>query len=346
MVYKIHMPGRIVDHQVGGNTTYARYLRDGLRSKGHVVSSIKPGSHQATTLIRETLFGLQQPTSAEELIHYVADTGPLLKPHFPSVVTVHGVASRWIDVARSSSADLIWRTRVKKAIELSDAVITVSNSSASDISAVFGVDLQNIHVIPHGIDFDNFDKPSEISEELKRKLDKPFILYLGNIEPRKNLVSLLKAFTRTEVQSLGIDLVIAGKPAWDYSESLQLINQTPGVKHVGFVSDSDRRALMQHCELFVFPSLYEGFGFPVLEALASGATVLTSNRGSLAEVSGPSIILEDCDPESISKGIVKAIQDQQLRDSCTREGKTWARQFSWDASVSSHIDVYRKVLAG
>lgn len=341
---KIYMPSRIVDGQVGGNTTYARNIRKGLRAEGHQVESIPAGKHPVLTMLHETTFGLKKPQGANELIHYVADTGPLLSPRFPSVVTVHGIASRWIEVARSKQADYIWRTRVQKAIDLTDAVITVSQSSARDVAAVFGVEESKITVIPHGIDHQKFELAEELSEEVKQQLDRPYILYLGNIEPRKNLVALIKAFASKEVQDLGYDLVIAGKPAWDFEETMQMISDTPHVKHLGFVSDEDRRALMQQCALFVFPSLYEGFGFPVLEALSAGAVVLCSDRGSLAEVAGPAIRLESCEPEGIEKGLILALTDEKLRESCLAQGRDWSRSFNWETSVQAHINVYRKIL--
>ncbi len=341
---KIYMPSRIVDGQVGGNTTYARNIREGLRAQGHQVESIPASNHPVLTMLKETSFGLRKPQGSEELIHYVADTGPLLQPRYPSVVTVHGIASRWIDVARSKQADFVWRTRVQKAIDLSKAVITVSQSSARDVAAVFGIEESEIAVIPHGINHQIFETPTVLSQELQRELGRPFILYLGNIEPRKNLVALIKAFASKTVQDLGYDLVIAGKPAWDFEETMQMIQQTPNVKHLGFVSDEGRRALMQQCSLFVFPSLYEGFGFPVLEALSAGAVVLCSDRGSLAEVAGPAIRLESCDPEGIEKGLIQALTNQKVREVCLETGREWSRKFSWENSVQAHIDIYRKVL--
>ncbi|MDY3049555.1 MAG: glycosyltransferase family 1 protein [Rothia sp. (in: high G+C Gram-positive bacteria)] len=341
---KVYMPGRIVDGHVGGNTVYSRHIRDGLLAQGHQVESIKPASRPQLTMVKETLFGLKKPASSQELIHYVADTGPLLKPRYPSVVTVHGVASRWIDVARSKSADWVWRTRVQKAIDLTDRVITVSHSSADDVAEVFGIDQKSITVIPHGIDADFFATPTQISPENQAKITGPYVLYLGNIEPRKNLVPLLKAFQTPEVQALGLQLVIAGKPAWDFAETMAELERTPNTVHLGFVSDDDRRALMQAAELFVFPSLYEGFGFPVLEALAAGTVVLASRRGSLAEVAGPAIALEDLSVEGIAAGLVEAASSQQLRQTCLEQGRQWASAFSWEASVQAHLDVYKEVL--
>ncbi|WP_262103504.1 glycosyltransferase family 1 protein [Arthrobacter sp. Marseille-P9274] len=341
---KIFMPSRILDRHVGGNTTYARRLAEGLIEAGHSIARIPAANKfRPMTMAYETAVGLSKG-QPEEILHFVADTGPLLPTRRPSVVTVHGVASRWISTARSSIADRAWRARVTRAIRSTDHVLTVSQSSADDVSEVFGISQQNLTVIPHGIDVEKFSTPTPLSDELRAKLPDQFVLYLGNIEPRKNLLSLVRAFETPEIQSLNLPLVIAGKQAWDYQDTMAAIEAAPNVIHLGFVSDQERTALMQNCSLFVFPSLYEGFGFPVLEALAAGAVVAASSRGSLAEVAGPSIGLEELTVEGLAAGLEAALNDQQRREVCLRQGRRWAQRFSWDESVSSHIRAYERVM--
>lgn len=340
---EVWMPERILDRHVGGNTTYARHVAEGVEAAGHTVRRIPAGHNPAATLLKENLAAWQ---GGEGLLHYVADTGPLLGTRRPSVVTVHGVASRWIDVARSPLKSKIWSTRVSRAIRSVNHVITVSESSARDVQEVFGVPPEGITTIPHGIDVDQFSTRETLSDEVRQRVAGPFVLYLGNIEPRKNLDPLVRAFGRPEVRELGAQLVIAGKPAWDYDSTMRLIEDSPNVTHLGFVADSDRVALMQHCEVFAFPSLYEGFGFPVVEALAAGAVVVASRRGSLAEVAGPSLAFEELDETGIAAGLVRALKDTDSQDACRRDGLAWAQRFSWQASVDAHIDVYERVLAG
>lgn len=341
---RILMPERIVDRHVGGNTTYARHIEAGLLAHGIETGRMPAGSNAPLTMLRETLSGLERGRRGD-LLHYVADTGPLLKTRRPSVVTVHGVASRWIDSARTPQQERIWRARVQRAIDSTDHVITVSASSAQDIQSVFTIDANRITTISHGIEVDKFSTPVSLSPELQTRLPERYALYLGNIEPRKNLIALVSAFTTPELRSSGLPLVIAGKPAWNAEESMALIEASPNVHHVGFVSDSDRVALMQQCQLFVFPSLYEGFGFPVLEALAAGAVVLTSNKGSLAEVAGPALTLHDLSADGIADGVLRVLSNGADRASCVEGGLAWASRFSWDESVAKHVDVYRKVLA-
>lgn len=340
---RVLMPSRFVDRHVGGNTTYARAVAAGLQARGVSVGRIAAGSHPAMTAALETLAGVRRHP-AGDILHYVGDTGPLLGTRTPTVVTVHGVASRWIDVARRPAQEKAWRFRVGRAISAADHVITVSNSSAADVADVFGVEPERLTTIEHGIDLDRFSTPTALSPEVRQALPERFALYLGNIEPRKNLVSLVRAFATSEVRALGLPLVIAGKAAWNADDSLAEIRNSPDVITLGFVSDDDRAALMQACEVFLFPSLYEGFGFPVLEALAAGAVVATSDRGSLAEVAGPSLRLPGLEPDAVAAGVVSAVTDEAARERCRAEGTAWASRFTWDASVAKHLEVYRGVL--
>lgn len=340
---KIFFPDRIINRHVGGNTTYALNLRDGLVGRGIATGLIPSGSGRVSTIASETMRGLA--SAPGEVLHYSADTGPLIQTRGASVVTVHGVASRWIDVARTARQEAIWRFRVSKAIKSTRRLITVSESAAEDISEVFGVDRQRITVIPHGIDSDMFSAPRVVSNNLSALVPSEFVLYLGNVEPRKNLIELVKAFQTDEIRSLGIPLLIAGKPAWNFGDAMRVIEGASNTRYLGFVSDSDRVALMQACSLFVFPSLYEGFGLPVLEAMAAGAPVATSRRGSLAEVAGPAHELADLTAAGLAASIYGALSDREWLTHVPENGRQWARRFEWGKSVDEHIRVYGEVVS-
>jgi glycosyltransferase involved in cell wall biosynthesis len=336
------MPGRILDRHVGGNTTYARNLADGLRRSGICVEAMPAGNDPFTTLALETWQG-RVPHGSETVLHYVADTGPLLRTKTPSLVTVHGVASAHIEGVRNPVQEKVWRSRVKRAIHSTNGLVTVSRSSARDISNIFDVEQSKISVIPHGIDTPRFSKREKLSDELASQIPSEYLLYLGNIEPRKNIIELVKAVSQKRVRDLGLPLLIAGKPAWNSGPSMAEIEHSSDVQYLGFVSDSDRIALMQRCVAFVFPSRYEGFGFPVLEALAAGAPVLTSDRGSLSEVAGPSDILVSIDADGIADGIVETVSGERRAPEAVAARRDWASRFNWEASVSSHLSLYREV---
>lgn len=338
------MPSRILDRQVGGNTTYARNVARGLLERGISVSRIPAGSHPVHTAALETMAALARPVD-RDILHYVADTGPLVKSKTPAVVTVHGVASRWISTARTARQELVWRKRVAAAIRNTNRVITVSESSARDVAEVFGVPREEISVIHHGIDTNLFRGPAVLSNDIDSKLPSEFCLYVGNLEPRKNLLSLITAIDKIAASSTALPLVMAGRPAWNYEEILSAIKDSPNIIYLGFVNDEDRRALMQRCKLFIFPSLYEGFGFPILEAMAAGAPVLTTDRGSLAEVKGPARLIDGTDADSIASSIVDAVDDSEWLATSGSIGQAWSDTFSWDKSVSEHIKVYEGLIS-
>ncbi|WP_305092746.1 glycosyltransferase family 1 protein [Prescottella sp. R16] len=340
---RVLMPGRILDRHVGGNTTYARTLAAGLRERGVDVGSMKFVGNPFGTLALETAQALRRPQT-DQVLHYVADTGPLVPTRAPSVVTVHGVASKWVGGVRTPRAEQVWRGRVAAAIRNTNALVTVSESSADDVAEVFGVDRDSITVIPHGIDSAKFDEPRQFSDEIRGSVPEQFLLYVGNIEPRKNLIELVQAMADRELADLGMPLLIAGKPAWDADESMEAIRSAPNVHYLGFVSENDKIALMQHCTAFLFPSKYEGFGFPVLEAMAAGAPVVASTRGALREVAGPARTTDEIDRHSIARAIREAVGDDDWLESAPASGRAWAETFSWDKSIEHHISVYRSVM--
>ncbi|WP_198597839.1 glycosyltransferase family 4 protein [Blastococcus atacamensis] len=344
---KVYMPGRILERHVGGNTTYSQALAGGLRARGWTVSAMPFSTSASLTMVKESLFALGRRNDA--LLHYTADTGPLVTSRTPTVVTVHGIASRWISTARTPRQETVWRRRVARAICLSDAVITVSRSSADDVASVFGLRPDEVEVIHHGIDPTYRIATEEDASvgAVDGLVPRDFLLYLGNIEPRKNLDALLDAHARLRARDDNAPiLVLAGKPAWNYDETLKKIEAAgPAVRWLGFVSPEEKLWLLRNCSLFLFPSLYEGFGFPVLEALACGSPVLCSSNGSLAEVAGPALRLSGTGVDDIEDGLIRALGDTAALRACGQAGPAWARAFTWDTSIDAHQAVYRRVLS-
>jgi glycosyltransferase involved in cell wall biosynthesis len=279
-----------------------------------------------------------------DVIHFPADTGAVIRGRKPIVSTIHGLATLHVDGVRSSRADLIWKTRVSRLAAASDYIITVSESSAHDIASFAPRSAGKIRVIPHGIDHSRFHAnrdPKSDADLAGLSLPDRYFLYVGNLDPRKNVLALIEAARRV-FESTGVPLVIAGAPAWDSGAILDAAKNTVGVQYVGRVSEEQLLPLMQNAFAFCFPSTYEGFGFPVLEAMASGTPVLCSDRGSLSEVAGDAaLVLKDIGPDAIETGMRELAADESLRSDLSARGLANAARYSWEKSVAAHAEVFK-----
>jgi glycosyltransferase involved in cell wall biosynthesis len=184
--------------------------------------------------------------------------------------------------------------------------------------------------------------PDDMQRTRERyQLDGPFALYVGNIKPHKNLERLIEAFHLVRGEGFEqLKLLIIG----DQISKFPRLRRAVDVRFLGFVGDDTLAALYRLATVFVFPSLYEGFGLPPLEAMASGTPVVTSDVSSLPEVVGDAAVLVDpYSAKSIADGIQRVLVDPDLRETLRRRGLERARAFSWEASVRRTLDVYREV---
>jgi glycosyltransferase involved in cell wall biosynthesis len=229
----------------------------------------------------------------------------------------------------------------------------VSEASKHDILRFFDVPPEKITVIYNGIDERFRIEPAE--EEVVRvreryQLQGDFVLYAGNVKPHKNLERLLEAFNL--VRQGGLDhlkLVVIGDEISKYAELRRAVHRHNLHKHIrflGYMPDETLAILYRLAALFVFPSLYEGFGLPPLEAMASGAPVVTSNVSSLPEVVGDAAILVDpTDARSIADGMRQVLVDPALADSLRARGYARAAEFSWARSVRQIRAIYDEIAA-
>jgi glycosyltransferase involved in cell wall biosynthesis len=180
------------------------------------------------------------------------------------------------------------------------------------------------------------------------KIEGDYLLYLGTLHPRKNLVRLVEAFhqTVTTLQNQKIKLVIAGKKGWLYDaifERVQQLNLTGQIIFTGYVADQNKPALLSGALAYVFPSLYEGFGLPVLEAMACGTPVLTSNISSLPEVAGEAALLVDPhNTGEIVAGLTQLITDVELRQRLVEQGYRQIQNFSWQKAAVQVFEILEK----
>ena len=243
------------------------------------------------------------------------------------------------------------RASMWAAVKRSSRILTVSEASKRDILHFFNVAPEKIEVVYNAIDDHFWLTPPE--EEVARvreryQLDHQFVLYVGNIKPHKNLVRLIDAFDA--LRRIGFEdlkLLIIGDEISKLPALRRAVHRHKLHKHVrflGFVSDGTLRILYRLASVFVFPSLYEGFGLPPLEAMASGTPVVTSNQSSLPEVTGDAAVLVDpYDVDSLVDGMHRVLTDDTLAAELRRRGPERAREFSWAHSVEKTRRVYEAV---
>jgi glycosyltransferase involved in cell wall biosynthesis len=230
-----------------------------------------------------------------------------------------------------------------------DAVITVSRQSCQDLIKYLPVNPKKINVIPEAasLHFHPLNEAEYLPALERHGIRRPYILSVGSLEPRKNLLRLLEAYARLEGSRPS--LVIAGaRNYWKSSPVVETVSRLGLEQHVrftGYVEDADLPALYSAASLFVFPSLYEGFGLPVLEAMACGTPVVTSSVSSLPEVAGDAALLVDPrDVDAIASAMRRILDDSDLAADLRARGLARAAQFSWERTARETLAVYEKVL--
>ncbi len=235
---------------------------------------------------------------------------------------------------------------VPRSLRRADLIAVDSKATASDLGRLYGVPSRRVRLLYPAVEPRFRPLPAETLAETRERLGLParFLLFVGTIEPRKNLVRLARAYTQLLPDYPDLHLVIAGKRGWLYDDIFAAVEQAnlrERVQFLDFVADTDLPALYNLAEVFVYPSLYEGFGFPVLEALACGVPVVTANVASLPEVAGKAAIMVDpLDPDDIAAGIRAALTNPApLRTA----GPPQAATFRWEATGETLIAIYREL---
>ena len=246
--------------------------------------------------------------------------------------------------------------QARTAVERSDLIIAVSRFTAGQVHELLKVDPARIRVIPHGATARTPQASARIPEDIIPSRDRKgavlsereqMILFVGALQRRKNIVRLVEAF---EATAPGWKLVLAGSLGFGAEQILARIERSPrkaNIQTPGYVPDTALEELFQRASVFAFPSLDEGFGMPVLDAMASGVPVLTSNASALLEVSGDAALLVDPnDVAEIAVGLRRLTEDQTLRDELIRKGLERSKEFKWENAVEQTWNVYGELLSG
>jgi glycosyltransferase involved in cell wall biosynthesis len=269
------------------------------------------------------------------------------------VITVHDLAFRRFPET-APAATRRWLTRLDEAVRGAAEIVVPSEATRADLIDLYPVDPDRVTVIYHGVDHDRFHpaSPGEVDRVRRRYgIDGPYLLFVGGLEPRKNLPVLLQAYSALP-DEIRPALVLAGASVPWNPEGRTALAEALGdlpahsrgrVILTGYVGDPDRAPLYAGAEALAFPSRYEGFGLPVLEAMACGTPVVTSNVSALPEIAGDDAVLVDPEDEgSIADGLRRVLEDESLRVRLRAAGPARAAPFTWDNSARLHVEVLHR----
>lgn len=266
-------------------------------------------------------------------------------------VTIHDLIPRIYPSKFTIKHRLVQNTLLPHILRKADKIIVDSNSTKNDIIKFYPRYEDKIKVIYLGVESHFFPRSSQEIEKVLNKYNFNFkyFLFLGTVEPRKNIVRVVDAFIRLkQEENIEHKLVIIGRKGWLYKKILEKISKTPfshDIVFSDFMSDDDLPFLYSGAEIFLYPSLYEGFGLPVLEAMSCGSPVITSNLSSLPEVAGDAAILVDpMNVEEIVQAMEKLLRDRELRNELKRKSLERAKFFSWEMAAKETLHLYEDIL--
>ncbi|MFZ4814158.1 MAG: glycosyltransferase family 4 protein [Phototrophicaceae bacterium] len=282
-----------------------------------------------------------------DLLHALAFVAPVL-PVPPYVVTIYDLSFIHYPSVLSASRRAYLRAFTAHTCRHATRVIAISQSTARDVIATFDIDPARVDVAPGGTDFSVFRPlPAEqvSAFRLAQGLPDVFWLFIGTLEPRKNLPTLLRAYA-TLPPTERPPLVIGGGKGWDYAEIFQTVaayNLTNDVRFVGFIPTEDLALWYNSASTFVYPSVYEGFGLPVLEAMACGTPVIAADTSSLPEVVGGSVgmLVAPHDVEAWAAALIRARDDAAWRQQARNSGLIAAQRYTWENTAQQTVNSYK-----
>jgi glycosyltransferase involved in cell wall biosynthesis len=264
----------------------------------------------------------------------------------PLVATVHDLCVlRYTEMFPAR-----WRAFHRRGLQLilrhARVILADSRSTRDDLRSLTGKDDARVRVVPLGVEVR--DSPPNAAVEVvlsKHGLEPGFMLFVGTIEPRKNLARLVRAYSSftTEEKRRSGELVLVGAAGWMGKKELARILSQAGVRWLGYLPREELEALYAAARLFVYPSLYEGFGLPVLEAMARGLPVVTSNTSSLREIGeGVALLVDPHDPMEMGRAIRRLAESEELREQLGAAGRERAAEYPWDRTCELTLEAYKE----
>lgn len=291
--------------------------------------------------------GLPPSLAAADLVHATNHAAvPPAGDAQKLVVTIHDLAFEYFPGLFPRPWRLLYKAGLRAAVRRADAILTPSRSTAEDVLSRTRVDPRKLYVVPLAASLP--PGTLDAGEVLARlKIPRPFVLFVGTLEPRKNLVRLVRAYRRVAATGLPHALVLAGPLGWHHESLMrELALQGPGeILMTGQLSPDELDAVYRAADAFVYPSLYEGFGLPVVEAMARGLPIVTSATSSIPEVAGDAALAVD--PRSvrdIAQAIEQILTDPELSGRLAASARSRAERFSWDETARLTLEVYERVL--
>lgn len=366
--FKVGIITAFLGHLRAGTWTYTWNLLKGLKERAGITAvdreqrllpgvegiSLKayPGGGNLLGKFLWPNFILPDRAAAEgfDLIHCTTPYGTFRKTKYKKIITICDVTP--VLFPETHGRMNVWHHRfiLPSILKEADHIITISEASKRDIIRCYKISEEKITVtlLAAGREFQ--PAPPGITDDAVANLPRPYILNVGTLEPRKNLEGLIRAFASARQKGLPHKLVITGARGWGKSPLTDLIRDSAlenAIIFTGFIDDNDLPHLYKGADFFVYPSLYEGFGLPILEAMGCGTPVITSNLSSMPEVAGDAALLVDPRSESeLSTAMLQLAGDEKRRNSMREMGIIRAAGFGWERTVGETWQVYERLLCG